>query len=317
MQYKRLGSTDLMVSEVAFGGVEIGMPYGLNMAQAHQLMHKNDAIKLLHKSLDEGINFYDTARLYGQSEAIMGEAFVGRRNHIVLASKCRHFRLPDGSLPNRKELRGIVYQSLQESLVDLKTDYIDVFMLHYADLEILEIDELYEIFDDLQREGLIGYPGVSVYEPSETKLALDKNFWKVIQLPFNLMDQKHGTHFDQAKQQGVGIIVRSVLMRGLLTDKSFNLHPALKDVQDHIQQYVALFDQHVTSLPALAMKFVASIPEVSSVLVGIDKEEYLEEALALFNGHYLEKEKCRQAAALSYPDQSFLNLSQWDKNGWL
>lgn len=317
MRYRYLGSTGIKVSQIAFGGVEIGMPYGLNLSQATHLVQRKEAIQLLHKSLDSGINFYDTARLYGDSEEIMGEAFFGKRDEVVLATKCRHFRLPDGTLPRRSELRDVVYQSLYESLNKLKTDYIDIYMLHHADLEILEIDELYEIFDDLIAEGLIRVPGLSVYNPEETKLALEKGFWKVIQAPFNLLNQQHGTYFSLAKENGVGIVVRSVLMRGLLTDKSFHLHPALKPVQDHIHLYKELFDSEVDSLPDLAMRFAGSLSAISAVLIGIDKQEFLNQAIQSFKGKQLTDGQLKQARSLGYPDPDFLNLAEWDKNGWL
>ncbi|MGH2623454.1 MAG: aldo/keto reductase, partial [Sphingobacterium sp.] len=207
--------------------------------------------------------------------------------------------------------------SLTESLKALKTDYIDVFMLHYADLEILEIDELYEVFEELSKEGLIRYPGISVYEEKETKRALDKGFWSVLQLPFNLMDQKQGVHFQKAHENGVGLVIRSVLMRGLLTDKSFQLHPELKAVENHIQLYKQLFDSEMESLVALAMKFTASIPEIASVLVGFDKIAFVDQALEIFNGKNLNEDQLKLAKSLSYPDQGFLNLAKWDKNGWL
>src|SRR5690606_24765646 len=115
------------------------------------------------------------------------------------------------------------------------------------------------------------YPGISVYQPQETELALQKGFWKVIQLPFNLMDQKQRVHFERAKHQGVGIVVRSVLMRGLLTDKSTHLHPELKAVEDHISLYAQLFSADIDTIASLAMKFAASFDEISSILVGFDK----------------------------------------------
>lgn len=317
MQYSQLGNTDLRISEVAFGGVEIGMPYGLNSSQTRQMLGKKEAINLLHYALDKGINFFDTARLYGESENIMGDAFHGNRDQVILASKCRHLRNRDGSLPPRSDLKQIVEKSIRDSLKSLQTDYIDVFMVHYADLEILEMEELYTIFADLQKAGFIRYPGVSVYEEQETKRALDKGFWKVIQLPFNLMDQKHSLHFKQAQEQGVGIVARSVLMRGLLADRSLQLHPALKSVQDHILKYRQLLNTEIATLPALAMKFAASTAEISAVLVGLDKTEFVDQAVEIFNGKYLTPEQLALANSLNYPDQEFLNLAQWDKNGWL
>ena len=316
MRYNQLGNTELKVSDVAFGGVEIGMPYGLNASKGGML-EKNEAIGLLHHALDNGINFYDTARLYGQSEQIMGEAFHGIRDRVIIASKCRHFRDPSGNLPRRSELKGIILGSIEESLNALRTDFIDVFMLHYADLEILEIDELYEIFADLEKQGKIRYPGISVYQPQETELALQKGFWKVIQLPFNLMDQKQGVHFEKAKHQGVGIVIRSVLMRGLLTDRSTHLHPELKAVEDHINLYGQFFNADIDTLASLAMKFAASFDEISSILVGFDKQEFVNHALHIFNGKYLSGQQVELAKTLGYPDQDFLNLAEWDKNGWL
>jgi len=317
MNYKVLGSTDLKVSELAFGGVEIGVPYGLSVSDDHKLLTEQEAIHLLRQSLDSGINFYDTARLYGRSEEIMGKAFEENRQQIIYATKCRHFRRADGTLPAKSEFKSIIEQSLQESLSALKTDYVDVFMLHYADLEILEIDEIYQTFENLQRSGAIRSPGISIYEPEETALALRKDFWKAIQLPFNLLDQRQAAYFGEAKEKGVGIIVRSVLMRGLLTDKSFDLHPALKKVQDHIYLYKQLFNAERNNLATLASKFVASFEEVSSVLVGIDKIAYLEEALQNFDGKYLSEGDFKLAKTLGFKDQGFLNLAQWDKNGWL
>ncbi len=317
MKYKELGNSGIQVSEIAFGGVEIGMPYGLSMQGAHEPMQERDAIKLLHSALDKGINFFDTARLYGRSEEIMGDAFMGMRSRVTLASKCRHLRLPDGTLPASNVLKAIVRESIRESLKALKTDYIDVFLLHYADAEILNIEVLYEVFEEMVNSGLIRVPGISVYEPAETALALNKGFWKVIQLPFNLMDQRQSAYFEKAKAAGVAIVARSVLMRGLLTDKSFQLHPALKDVQDHIHLFKDLFIDGRDSLSALAMQFVASHEAVSSVLIGIDKQSYLEEALCYFRDRYLTSSELDSARQLSFPDQEFLNLAKWDKNGWL
>lgn len=302
MQYKNLGDTDLRVSELSFGGVEIGMPYGLKMDHNNPMLQERDAIDLLQRSLDSGVNFYDTARLYGRSEEIIGKAFEGKRDQVIYSSKCRHFRQPNGQLIARNEYDSFIRESLNESLEALKTDYIDVFMVHYADLEILELEEVYRTFEDLQQSGLIQYPGISVYKPEETKLAIEKGFWKAIQLPFNLLDQSQSEHFANAKKNGVGIIVRSVLMRGLLTDKSFQLHPALKTVQDHIHLYKELIRGNIDSLSTLATKFAASFDEISSVLVGIDKQEFLIDALKNFDGQYLNEVDLNKAKSLNFQD---------------
>ena len=131
------------------------------------------------------------------------------------------------------------------------------------------------------------------------------------------MDQRQGELFKKADEKGIGIVVRSVLLKGLLSDRGRNLHPALKDVENHIAKYHELLEGTNYKLPALATKFALSFPEVSSVLVGIDKQEYLEEALRTVDGVYLSKEKLNKARQLAYPEPEFINLPYWDKMKWL
>ena len=139
----------------------------------------------------------------------------------------------------------------------------------------------------------------------------------MLQLPFNLMDQRQGELFKEAEKKGVGIVVRSVLLKGLLSDKGVNLHPALSKVEKHIANYNKLLDGRYYNLPALATKFALSFPEVSAVLIGIDKKKYLEEALGTVDGVYLDKETLKQLGEMAYPDPEFINLPYWDKMNWL
>src|SRR5699024_1491124 len=121
MKRRILGRTGLSVSEIAFGGVEIGMPYGLG---AQEMPDEASAIQLLKKAVESGINFFDNARHYGESERLMGEAFQGIRNQVVLATKCVHLKDEEGNIPTYSELKEIVEKSLDLSLKNLKTDYI-------------------------------------------------------------------------------------------------------------------------------------------------------------------------------------------------
>lgn len=317
MNKRKLGNTGIEISEVAFGGVEIGVPYGIGVSSEQDMLSEEKAIELLQSALESGINFFDTARMYGNSERIMGKAFKNRRNEIVLASKCVHLLDGEGKLPPNNQLKGIIEKSLNESLEALQTDYIDLYMLHQATIDILENEEILKIFSDLKSQGLFKVTGVSSYTNEVSKKTIDTAFWNMIQLPFNLMDQRQGELFDEAQQKGVGVVVRSVLLKGLLSDRGKNLHPALKDVENHIGKYHELLSNTDYSLPALATKFALSFPEVSAVLVGIDKQQYLDEAIKTVDGNYLTKDKMNKAKQLAYPDPEFLNLPYWDKMNWL
>lgn len=317
MKRKPLGNTGIEVSEVAFGGVEIGLPYGIGIAGKEDMLSKSDAINLLHAALDRGINFFDTARMYGESEDRIGKAFQHNRQEVIIATKCRHFRGSNGNIIPDEELPGFIQTSLEESLKILKTDYIDIFMLHQADLEILENAVIESVFQQLKASGKIRATGVSTYSVAETDLAIQKGSWDVIQLPFNLLDQTHAACFGSAAANGTGIIVRSVLMKGLLSDRGKNLHPALSAVEKHIELYEQIVREYATDLPTLATQFALSFPEVSSVLVGIDKLDYLIAACKTVENGKLRDEVMARARQLSYPEPSFLNLPYWDKMGWL
>jgi aryl-alcohol dehydrogenase-like predicted oxidoreductase len=317
MNQRVLGRTGIKVSEIAFGGVEIGMPYGIGIRSKTDKPSRSEAVYLLQEAVSRGINFFDTARLYGESESLMGRAFQDRRDRVVICSKCRHLRGPDGNLPPAAELKKIIRNSLQESLQELKTDYLDVYMLHQADMGILENVMIADSFRDLKTKGIIRATGVSTYTLEETGKALESGAWDVIQLPFNLMDPSQEAVFDRAAEKGTGIVVRSVLLKGILSEKGKQLHPALKEVERHVKQYEVLLDASIPDMASLAIKFALSFGEVSSGLVGIDRMEYLQKALAAANGIYLGGTALSRARALRYPHPEFLDLVRWDRMGWL
>ncbi len=317
MNKRPLGKTGIEVSEIAFGGVEIGMPYGIGINNKSDMLPRSQAISLLQSALDRGINFFDTARMYGESESIIGQAFKKIRDQVVISTKCRHIKDPKGYLPDSNRIKKIIKGSVIKSLNELKTGYIDVYMLHQADTEILENETVSKTFLDLKRRGTIRATGVSTYSVEESKTAIESGIWDVIQLPFNLMDQSQETVFASAAKQGVGIMVRSVLFKGLLSSKGRKLHQKLNTVEQHIRQYDELINSSAPDLTSVAIKFALSFRQISSVLVGIDKMDYLQKAVDIANGYYFSKEILKRAKKLQYPDLQFLDLPKWDRMGWL
>ncbi len=317
MKKRELGTTGIDVSEVAFGGVEIGMPYGIGIKSQADMLTRHESINLLHEAVDRGINFFDTARMYGVSEEIMGQAFKAKRDQVVISSKCCKLRDKSGVLPSSKKIKEIIEKSLKESLVALQTNYVDVYMLHQADLGILENDEIAQTFLQFKKKGVIRATGVSTYSVEETKKTIDSGNWDVVQLPYNLMDQSQEINFSIAENSKIGIMVRSVLFKGILSKKGRSLHSELKDVEQHIKLYKELWSQLGCDLAALALKFALSSEQVSSVLVGIDRVEYLENSLSVANGNYLDMEQLKRAKELQYPDIDFLDLVKWERLGWL
>ena len=270
------------------------MPYGIGVDSTKDMLPEHAAIELLNAAFDSGINF-DTARMYGVSEEIIGKAFKNRRNEIIICNEMPPSEKSARRTLQRKETSKIILDSFNESLNALQTDFVDIFMLHQVDNEILRNKEIADVFIRLKKEGKIKATGISTYTVEETKKAIDLGIWDVIQLPFNLMDQRQASLFEQAQQKGVGIVVRSILLKGLLSDRGKNLHPALKDVENHIEKMGDLLDRSKISLPELAIKFGLSFPEVSAVLVGLDKIDYLKQALKAANGAYFNEEVLERA----------------------
>ena len=317
MNQRVLGKSGISVSEISFGGVEIGVPYGIGINGEADMLSDSQSIQLLHTALERGINFFDTARQYGRSEEIMGKAFKEKRDKVVICSKCSHLPKIDGQLPLPTVLRKFISTSFQESLAALQTDYIDLFMLHSAELPNLKNTTVQETFVALKKSGRVRAIGVSTYSVAETQFAIEQGIWDVIQVSCNLMDQRQVALFEKAAAAGIGLMVRSVLLKGILSDRGRNLHPALQRVSDQRDQYQELLTATIPTLSKLATKFALSFSEVASVLVGIDRMEYLEQAVDTADGNYLDADTLARTKKLAFPDPEFLDLPKWDREGWL
>ncbi|SHN14473.1 Predicted oxidoreductase [Cyclobacterium lianum] len=315
MNQRSLGNTGIDVSEIAFGGVEIGLPYGPGIRSQKDMMQEEEAVGLLRHALDKGINFFDTARMYGRSERLMGKAFVDIREKVILCSKCQHLRDSSGQLPTPSRLTALIHRSLEESLGALGTDYLDVWMLHQADLEILRHETVCRVFQDIQKAGKVRVIGASTYTVPESETAIRSGVWQVVQLPFNLLDQRQAVVFDLAAEKGVGLVVRSVLLRGMLTDRGRHLKAPLNKIESHIARYRDLAGNNHIDLPEYATRFVLAQAQVSAVLLGIDRLEYLDVAVETAAKGLIPEALLR--GARPFPDPEFIDIPHWDRMGWL
>lgn len=319
MNKRALGKTGLEISEISFGTVSLGIPYGIGVKNRNDMIPPQEAVKLLLTAVDKGINFFDTARSYGESENILGKAFEGCRSKVVICTKPVH--IYDGyagqRLPDNAQIKKMLTESLNKSLNELQTDYIDVLMSHDCNIEFMENPVVTEFFQDAKNKGIIRATGISTYTVEQSLNAIKSGLWDVIQLPFNLMQQEQLAVFELAHQHHIGLIIRSALLKGVLTNRINDIHPELKRVKEHAEQYKTLFNGNIKSLSDLATKFVLSFDEISSVLLGIDKLEYLESALKVVDGNYLDRQTRDKAVTMPYPDPNFIDLQKWARMGWL
>jgi aryl-alcohol dehydrogenase-like predicted oxidoreductase len=154
MEYRLLGRTGVSVSPLCLGAMMFG-PWGND--------DRADAIRVIHRALDAGINFVDTADVYsgGVSEEIVGEALQGRRDDVVLATK---FFMPMNDRPNHSGgSRKWIMQEAEDSLRRLKTDYIDLYQVHRPSATT-DVEETLSALTDLVRQGKVRYIGSSSYQ---------------------------------------------------------------------------------------------------------------------------------------------------------
>src|SRR6201996_6768705 len=150
MQYRTLGRTGIKVSPYALGALALGTPIGNT--------DTGDSVRIIHKALDAGINFVDTADAYGESEVVVGQALKGRRDQVVLATK---FSRPVDDDPNhRGASRRWIMTAVENSLRRLQTDYIDLYQIHRLHPST-DIDETLSALTDLVRAGKVRAIGSS------------------------------------------------------------------------------------------------------------------------------------------------------------
>ncbi|MCL2118207.1 MAG: aldo/keto reductase [Planctomycetaceae bacterium] len=199
MEKVRLGKTGLMVSRIAMGCIPI------------QRLTENAAVELLHYAFDHGVNFYDTAHVYTDSEAKLGTAFSGhRREHVVIASKTM----------------STTYQTtvdqLDESLRRLKMDYIDIYQWHNPENGFENFQNErgpYQAMQDAQKAGKIRFLGVSQHNPARAKFAIDSGAFDTLQFPLSVLSSQAEIDltFDCVKHD-VGVIAMKAMCGGLLSD---------------------------------------------------------------------------------------------------
>ncbi len=275
MNYRRLGRTGLSVSEISLGTVELGMNYGIPVGTEHLRPAEEDAARLLNRALDLGVNFIDTARVYGASEEVIGRALKTRRHEYILCSKV--VAPPDVT---GRDLIRHVQRSLAESLRALQTDYLDVWKIHSATDEAIRRGEMIAAMLDAVRAGYVRFVGASTYGEEAPLLALADGRYDCLQIAYSVVDRRPEARILPLARQGdVGIVVRSVLLRGVISHRYALLPAQLGELKAAIGRLDALRGAEAHSLPELAYRYVLAHEAVSTALVGTARMSELEEVV--------------------------------------
>ena len=211
MKYRSLGRTGWKVSDVSFGAWAIGGAWGS--------VSDEESLSALHKAVDSGVNFIDTADVYGngRSERLIAQLRKSRKEQIIVATKAGR-RLP------KQILEGYTRENLttwiEDSLRNLATDALDLLQLHGPPTDLFYHPEVFAMLDDFVKAGKIRYYGVSVEKVEEALKAIEFPNVQTVQIIFNCFRQRPADlFFPRAKQKQVGILARVPLASGLLTGK--------------------------------------------------------------------------------------------------
>ena len=316
MRYRKLGDTDLTLSEIGFGAWTIGSDWWGHIDDA-------TALAMLRRAFDLGITYFDTADQYGQgrSERLIGEAFKGRRDDVVIGGKFGYDfynnSLPAGhsELPQNFDPAFIRF-ALEQSLSRLGTDHLDLWLIHNARMNTVDDDAIWETLADLRREGKLREYGVALGPAigwrNEGLRSMQTRPAKAMQIIYNMVEQDPGrSFFPVAADRGVGLLVRVPHSSGLLEGK-FTLETTF-DASDHrsfrkrewlveglkkLEQLTFLTDGRPATIGQVALRYCLAQPSVTTVLPNLYDMEQLEEFAAASNVPDLPPEEVARVDAL-------------------
>ncbi len=221
MNYRTLGRTGLSVSEVGLGTWAIGGPARLGGRDfGWGKSDDKSAVKGIEIAVDAGVNFIDTADIYGygKSEALIGKALSDKRDRMIIATKAGN-RGDDENWIKDFSPKWIKY-ACEQSLKRLKTDYIDLYQLHTPHVETELTDEIIQPFIDLKKEGKIRFYGISLANPEQGIDYIKKGYGDVVQTYYNIINREAEKELlPLCEEENIGVIGKTPLASGFLTGK--------------------------------------------------------------------------------------------------
>lgn len=303
MEYRSLGRTGVQVSVACLGTMTFGWePQDWGSTE-------EESMKVMKKAFDLGINFFDTADVYarGTSETILGKALKGKRDEVVLATKC-HGKMSDTDPNAWGNSRRHIVAACEASLKRLNTDYIDLYQIHRPQPDI-PIDETLRGLEDLIRAGKIRYAGCSTYaawqvcEAHYVARTLGTAGFVSEQPPYNLLDRRIERELlPFCRTYNYAVIPWSPLAGGQLSGKYLEGKPKdgryvksdpmkriNKQTTDVVRKLKRIADRNGMSLTTLSLAWVAGQPGITSPIIGAKNPKQLEESAAALEVKLSEK----------------------------
>lgn len=312
---KYVESKGLNISAFSLGTVQLGMNYGLG--EYTQKPEKSYAFELLDKALELGVNVLDTADNYGDSESVIGE-WLQTKSKSERPFIVTKFGEPlDWS--SEENLKNNIIMHADNSLKRLRVDKVDVFMAHSTDEYMKNPKAFNEVMFKVKEQGKADYTGISAYSRHDYKM-LAKTGLDAVQIPINVFDWSkiEDGGIEALAESGMTVYARSVFLQGLVFMKPENLDEGMSFCRKPLQRYLEICKEFNMSPAVLAMSFVLSLPGITSVVLGCQRVEQVENNCELIDSvQKLSKEQMNllRKEFLGI-DPRVINPSTWSNEAW-
>lgn len=361
MEYRKLPRTGWKVSAISFGCMSLGVAHGAgSMGQGARGMEQrepgNRALgnkdvrnkglgnkglgnkelrkrvdeyslneRLLHRAVDLGINYFDTADIYdkGENERLVGKALRAKRKELIIATKVGNQLRPEGSGWDWNPRKEYILEAVEGSLKRLQTDYIDLYQLHGGTIDD-PIDETIEAFELLKEQGKIRAYGISSIRPNVIREYVARSNIVSVMIQYSLLDRRpEESCLPLLQENGIGVMVRGAVAKGLLVDKPAKEYLGYQEKEvGRVNKVVvrvassgvrgagsgvqvAGFGLQVSGAgrtPAqTALQFALRGPAVCSVVAGMRTEEQLEENVGAVEVEGLSEEEYQELRSVVEP----------------
>lgn len=292
MRYRFLGSSGIQLSEIGFGCMSLSSNT------------EKQSIELIHRAIDEGINFFDTADLYdkGRNESIVGKAVSEARANIILATKVGNQWRPDGSGWDWNPRKEYILQAAEGSLIRLKTDYIDLYQLHGGTIDD-PIDETIEAFEQLKQQGKIRHYGISSIRPNVIQEFVKRSSIVSVMMQYSLADRRPEENIlGLLQKNNISVLARGTLAQGVIIDKPPKVYPGYSaDDIGAIAKAIQTVSGTTRTAAQTAIQYALHHPAVTSAVIGIRTSDQLQEVTTGANP--LQEAEYRQLQQAAKPNK--------------
>lgn len=305
-----LGKTGLKVSRIGLGTVEIGLAYGLDNTG---LPTDQEAITLLKTVVEMGVSYIDTARGYGLAEERIGKSGIGKNSNIIIGTKFGQFLKSEPTL-HGLELEKRIREDIDLSRKNLNQEVLQLAQFHNELEDYTNFSEIIDIAEKLQSEQKIMHVGIAVRGEAVALAAIETGYFETIQLAYNIVDQRMTEKvLQKAQEKNIGIINRSVLLKGALTPARKNLPETLSQLKKHADASEEIAKSLGIDLPTLAIRYVLSQRAISTALIGTVNANRIESALDALHAGPLPEDILAQLRELAIADPTQIDPAKWPK----